>query len=80
MNKISNKGGFIEILTLIIVVLVIAAILGFDVGELWNNYIIPLIKIIVEFFVVVFELLIEIARSLIGVAGGLVQQLPIQNN
>lgn len=80
MNKISTKGGFIEILTLIIIVLVVAAFLGFDVGELWNDYIIPLIKIIVEFFVVIFELLIEIARALIGVAGGLVQQLPIENN
>jgi hypothetical protein len=59
-----NNGGFIQIIVLIIIVLVIGQLLGYGPLDLWQNFFLPILKIIWAVILFLVNLLTELIRQI----------------
>lgn len=68
MEKIKNKqSGFFQLLAIIIIVIILLAIAGYDAQAIWDSMIKPIIEFFFNLIIKIFDIVVKILTKAIDV-------------
>lgn len=69
IRRESGEGGFFRILGIIIIIVVILAVLGFDADGIWQNTIKPAVEFVFRLAVIFFDFVVGLVTKALSFFG-----------